>query len=381
MFCDSTTVLNWLANPDKKFKSFESFRLKRIRLLTDLTEWRHCPSGDNPSDICSHGLHANASNAKKWRFFIAGPEWLRGDESSWPEAKPVKKEPLVPTIKIAAIDSNWKESNWIMEIAGKRSDWDQKVNAVAKARRMFKNFIQFLKDKRTKRTPTKPKQTKYLLNDEYNHAELMLVKAIQIERFGEEREILIELKVRSADARTELKTKGSKLVNLNPYVDSHGIMRSGGRLVKADSLTLEQKFPAIMPRKDESTDALIRHEHEKLCHAGANHVFHSLRKKFHVLGGRTTINRVISKCLFCQKQFKRPTQQKNGVASDREGDIRKTVRSKCYRYMRSVSRETWRSRHYQKVVPSYLMYGYTSCLPSCIERYDYEHANQRTSQV
>ena len=181
--------------------------------------------------------------------------------------------------------------------------------SVGKAVRTFTNFISFFRDKKMKRKPPQKKQTSYLANADYKKAEKMLVKEIQREKFSEGRETLMNLGIRSADARTELRTKGSRRVNLNPFIDEDGVIRAGGRLEKAHSLTYDQKYP-VMPGDEEQTESLIRHEHDRLCHAGTNHVFHSLRKRFHILGGRTTINKVICCCVFCQKNYKRATNKK-----------------------------------------------------------------------
>ena len=98
MFTDSITVLNWICDFDRIFKTFEKFWVKKVRLLTKVAEWRHVPSKDNPADICSHGLNAN--DTELWHFFHSGPKWLAGPESSWPPARPKPK-----TIDITAISS------------------------------------------------------------------------------------------------------------------------------------------------------------------------------------------------------------------------------------------------------------------------------------
>jgi hypothetical protein len=58
------------------------------------------------------------------------------------------------------------------------------------------------------------------------------------------------------------------------------------------------------------SEALIRKEHKLQLHAGINHTLAALRKKFFILGGRTTIGRVTAKCITCQKCYKRLREQK-----------------------------------------------------------------------
>ena len=91
MFSDSITVLNWIKDFDRRFKTFENFRIQRIRSLTKTSEWRHCPTSLNPADICSRGIEAD--DAVKFNFFHRGPDFLRKDVSEWPPATPVKSRP------------------------------------------------------------------------------------------------------------------------------------------------------------------------------------------------------------------------------------------------------------------------------------------------
>ena len=77
MMTDSMTVLNWINDFDKRFKTFEHFRLKQIRLLTDVSEWRHIPGEHNPADLCGRGLDPLDP---KWTYFHQAPPYLKNDE-------------------------------------------------------------------------------------------------------------------------------------------------------------------------------------------------------------------------------------------------------------------------------------------------------------
>jgi hypothetical protein len=76
------------------------------------------------------------------------------------------------------------------------------------------------------------------------------------------------------------------------------------------SRSFKSKHPAILPSHDEAVESLIRKEHVQQLHARVNHTMASLRKTIFIVGGRTIIGRVISKCFTCQKCFKRPKEQK-----------------------------------------------------------------------
>ena len=91
---DSLTVIKWLGDWDRHFSSYENFRIKKIRMLTPLHEWRYVPSKSNPADVASKGL--NADDSKGRQFFHHGPPFLLQPKEDWPtapEAAPLKVAP------------------------------------------------------------------------------------------------------------------------------------------------------------------------------------------------------------------------------------------------------------------------------------------------
>ena len=86
MFSDSSTVLRWINDFDRRFRTFENFRLNRIRNLTNVADWRHCPTEANPADLCSKGIDAH--DLKKFEFLHNGPDFLREEECNWPPRFP-----------------------------------------------------------------------------------------------------------------------------------------------------------------------------------------------------------------------------------------------------------------------------------------------------
>ena len=76
---DSMTVLRYLRSERLRFHSFVSHRISDIKRRTSVSQWRYVDSGCNPADEGSRGL-----NSEIWR---SGPEFLRCDESQWPEER------------------------------------------------------------------------------------------------------------------------------------------------------------------------------------------------------------------------------------------------------------------------------------------------------
>ncbi|GFT63917.1 uncharacterized protein TNCV_2314051 [Trichonephila clavipes] len=65
----------------------------------------------------------------------------------------------------------------------------------------------------------------------------------------------------------------SKLKNLNPFIDSDGLLRVGGRLSNSD-LPYVNKNPAILPGNHNLTVQIIVHFHRKNLHTGASSLLH-----------------------------------------------------------------------------------------------------------
>ncbi|XP_018357523.1 PREDICTED: uncharacterized protein LOC108757560 [Trachymyrmex cornetzi] len=92
--------------------------------------------------------------------------------------------------------------------------------------------------------------------------------------------------------------KTSKFLSLNPFLDEHGIIRVGGRLQHAD-LPYSVKHQIVLPSKHPFTKLLIKHEHTKLLHAGAQMTLTSIRQRFWPLNGRNTVHLIVRNCIAC----------------------------------------------------------------------------------
>ncbi|GFX14096.1 hypothetical protein TNCV_613011 [Trichonephila clavipes] len=67
----------------------------------------------------------------------------------------------------------------------------------------------------------------------------------------------------------------SKLRNLNPFIDSDGLLRVGGRLSNSN-LPYVNKHPAILPGNHNLNVQIIAHFHRKNLHTGASSLLHHL---------------------------------------------------------------------------------------------------------
>ena len=79
---NSTTVLKYIRNEDKRFRTFVANRIAMIRDGSEPSQWRHVETKLNPSDDASRGLTADAFfAAMRW---VSGPPFLWKSEADWP---------------------------------------------------------------------------------------------------------------------------------------------------------------------------------------------------------------------------------------------------------------------------------------------------------
>ncbi len=79
---DSTSVLQYINNEDKRFHTFVTNRLAVIHDGSDPSQWKYVPTSMNPADDVSRGLTVEEL-LRKERWF-RGPEFLWERETSWP---------------------------------------------------------------------------------------------------------------------------------------------------------------------------------------------------------------------------------------------------------------------------------------------------------
>ena len=72
---DSTTVLRYIMNDQKRFQVFVANRVQTIRTLSHPSQWMYVETRSNPADDASRGINASALlEHSRW---IKGPEYPR----------------------------------------------------------------------------------------------------------------------------------------------------------------------------------------------------------------------------------------------------------------------------------------------------------------
>ena len=102
--------------------------------------------------------------------------------------------------------------------------------------------------------------------DELHKAEIWCLKNVQSELFS---------------GIISLLRNGKQLPNkhylkpLNPFLDSDGLLRVGGRLSQSP-MDFNSRHLLIVPGKHRLTTLIVEHEHKRLCHAGPKLLLGSL---------------------------------------------------------------------------------------------------------
>lgn len=95
------------------FQAYVSNRVVRIHELTEPDQWNHVPSADNPADVISRGISAQALQDHK--VWWTGPAWLSQESSMWPVCLKLPDDlPEVRTVKfiLATVHT---QSPWLLE--------------------------------------------------------------------------------------------------------------------------------------------------------------------------------------------------------------------------------------------------------------------------
>ncbi|XP_015774303.1 PREDICTED: uncharacterized protein LOC107352486 [Acropora digitifera] len=250
---DSTCVLSYIVNKDKRFQTFVANRITTIHEGSRPDQWYYVDTCSNPADDASRGLSAEEFIHKnRW---INGPSFLWEAEDCWP------RQPDIP----AEIREDDPE-------CCRRKEGGAKALTYGKA------------------SP--------ISVEEMHSAEVEVLKYVQRQSFSEElvclldKESEVELKksVRASCARSV--KNSSSIAKLDPVLRD-GLLCVGGRLRHAP-IEQEQRHPVV--------DLIVRYYHLLSGHSGQEYVLSLIRKSYWIIKGRVAVRRVLSRCFSCRRR-------------------------------------------------------------------------------
>ena len=101
------------------------------------------------------------------------------------------------------------------------------------------------------------------------------------------------------------------LLQLCPFLDTDNLLRVGGRLRRIE-LTVKQKHPIILHRKDELTILIATHVHHTNMHVGPTGLMGILCLDYHIIGAKALVKEISGSGVTCQKNYAHTTYQLMG---------------------------------------------------------------------
>lgn len=270
---DSTIALGWINSDPNRWKMYVRNRVIKIKQKIPTAEWGHINGDINPADCASRGLDGNelSSHSLWW----TGPPQLLTSTKVDVDLSLVQNEERKPEVHICT-------TSYVSNFISRFSTLKRLVRFTALIIRRQQSF--------------KAKKNIFESNvysvAELNFALTELVKYVQCIEFA------AELKI--------LQTEGGRLPNkssllpLNPFLDSNGILRVGGRLRHA-RLPDDVKHQMLLPRHHHLTRLIIMDVHEKVFHGGPQLTLSQLNQRFWVTRGRDTVRHLLRQCVLCTR--------------------------------------------------------------------------------
>ena len=304
---DSTCVLAYIRNVDRKFSVFVANRVAAIHQSSVPDQWKYVPTALNPGDDASRGV-GPAALQQRW---LNGPEFLYKDEASWPQQHhDVRIQDTDPEVKSAARCHHVGETTPVSDASfvsnaedplcllfRRYSSWYRLKRGVA----WIQRFIQWWVNK-------KQAASREITTDDLERAANAILRYDQIQFFSKEFKELEQNKTVS---------KSSKVYKLEPFKGKEGLIRVGGRLTHAP-ISDASKNQLLLSQKSHVSMLIVREAHEVARHSGVEYVLSLLRDKYWIVSARSLIKSVIAKCVVCKILYSTPRAQRMGdLPSDR----------------------------------------------------------------
>ncbi|UYV69354.1 hypothetical protein LAZ67_6003301 [Cordylochernes scorpioides] len=245
--CDYS--IDWIKTLSRTLPTFVGNRVSEIQACRKIKQWRHVPSKDNPVDIASQ--MTMGSGLRDSQLWWRGSTQLAASPKLWPEMPNIQAhcdetEALISSRIVA----------WIMRFGKNCRARDGQVRS-------------------------------YLTLVELREAQKRIVLDVQSHYFREELKSLKD---------SDIVKRSSPIYALNSFLNIYGVIRVGGRLKWAPTLTSEQKHPALMPSKGRIAQMIIQEVHARTLHGGIHLMLSTLRQKYWMPRERLTPGKPFTIC-------------------------------------------------------------------------------------
>jgi len=285
LWSDSQIVLYWITS-QKKLKPFVDHRIQEIQSIS--TNWKYCPSVDNPADLLTRGVSAEQLSSALWQH---GPPWLQL-EDQWPTWDPSSEALL---IQLQEEDDQALEQVYVHCAQTPPASFVQvmvisKYSSLQKLLAVTAYVLRFIAIMQKG-----IHNTGHLTPSELSKAKLKWLYAIQHEVFPEE----------ITNLQSQSRSRLPLVRQLRLFLDDDQLLRCGGRIHNAPLSELA-KFPYLLPSKHHFMKLIVLHTHTQQHHSGVDATLTMVRQQYWISSGRQRIRSLLRTCVICKKIAGRP---------------------------------------------------------------------------
>lgn len=210
---DSSTVLAWIER-DMQWGIFVHNRVKEIRTLSRIDDWKHVPRNLNPADLPSRGCSPEQLLESKWWL---GPRWLYKQSSEWPAfQEKIDEEEIRREVKKSATIHMVNIDQQLFDFSTRFESYTKLVRFIAWSLRFLENCRAQVQDKKQSHNSqgtSIQRLDRRLSENEIERAEIRLSQGLQNSMFNSK-----QAKNKLTSFRTHLNENGLLVVKQKFFI-------------------------------------------------------------------------------------------------------------------------------------------------------------------
>ena len=111
----------------------------------------------------------------------------------------------------------------------------------------------------------------------------------------------LDLWIRSEQLEMKKEESFGRLQNSLSFFEDNGILRLRGRFGRANSISYNQRHPAIIKNDSHITKLIVLDTHKTLLHQGVSSTLSHIRTKFWIIQGKKTVKKYLGDCVTCRR--------------------------------------------------------------------------------
>lgn len=291
-YTDSKVVLGYISNETRRFYTYVSNRVERIRRVSQPEQWKYVPTTLNPADLATRD--AKEDVRQKVESWLRGPsEFLqttapKPSPSTFPLVLPDADAEIRPCVKKTEVIPDPTKPLFSARFE-KFSDWNALVRSLCLLKHVCRSF-----QSASESCKGWHLCSSYRSVENLKTTEIFILQVVQTEFFASE--------IQHLQKGSQI-PKSSTLLSLSPYLDAAGLLRVGGRLSKAEKIMgIPSVHPIILPKNHHISALLVKHYHKKVKHQGRHFTEGALRSEgFWIIGAKQLVSSTIHNCFTCRQ--------------------------------------------------------------------------------